>query len=61
MNRSKTNTLRSGCRARAPDAKSVYHLDAAYVDDGSAIVALQLHKAGLRLAKILNKALAKSS
>lgn len=45
----------------APDAKSVYHLDAAYVDDGSAIVALQLHKAGLRLAKILNKALAKSS
>jgi len=44
-----------------PDAKGVYHLDAVYVDDGNAVVALQLHKAGLRLAKILNKALAKSS
>jgi len=44
-----------------PGAKGVYYLDAAYVDDASAIVALQLHKAGLRLAKILNKALAKTS
>ncbi|HXP76960.1 MAG TPA: S1/P1 nuclease [Stellaceae bacterium] len=44
-----------------PDAKGVYHLDAAYVDDAGGVVALQLHKAGLRLAKILNKALAKSS
>ncbi len=44
-----------------PDAKGVYHLDATYVDDASGIVTLQLHKAGLRLAKILNKALAKSS
>jgi|GEM_PF-1813005 hypothetical protein len=44
-----------------PDAKGVYHLDAAYVDNGTSVVALQLHKAGLRLAKILNKALAKSS
>jgi len=45
----------------APDAKGVYHLEAAYVDDGSSVVALQLHKAGLRLAKILNKALAAKS
>ena len=44
-----------------PGAKGVYYLDAAYVDDASGIVALQLHKAGLRLAKILNKALAKTS
>jgi hypothetical protein len=44
-----------------PDAKGVYRLDAAYVDDAGGVVALQLHKAGLRLAKILNKALAKSS
>lgn len=45
----------------APDAKGVYHLDAVYVDDASSVVILQLHKAGLRLAKILNKALAKTS
>lgn len=45
----------------APDAKGVYHLDAVYVDDANGVVALQLHKAGLRLAKILNRALAKSS
>jgi hypothetical protein len=45
----------------APDAKGVYHLDAAYVDAGASLVTLQLHKAGLRLAKILNKALAKTS
>jgi hypothetical protein len=44
-----------------PDTKGVYHLDAVYVDDGNAVVALQLHKAGLRLAKVLNNALAKSS
>ena len=44
-----------------PDGKGVYHLDAAYVEDANGIVALQLHKAGLRLAKILNKALAKPS
>jgi hypothetical protein len=43
------------------DTKGVYHLDAVYVDDGNAVVALQLHKAGLRLAKVLNNALAKSS
>jgi hypothetical protein len=44
-----------------PDAKGVYHLDSTYIDDASSVVILQLHKAGLRLAKILNKALAKSS
>ena len=44
-----------------PDPKGIYHLEAAYVDDADGIVALQLHKAGLRLAKILNKALAKPS
>jgi hypothetical protein len=44
-----------------PDPKGVYHLDGAYIDNGSSVVALQLHKAGLRLAKILNKALAKTS
>jgi hypothetical protein len=44
-----------------PDGKGVYHLDAAYIDDASSVVILQLHKAGLRLAKILNKALAKAS
>ena len=48
-------------RLPKPDAEGVYHLDATYVDDANAVVALQLHKAGLRLAKILNKALAKSS
>lgn len=44
-----------------PDAKGVYHLEGAYIDDASGVVNLQLHKAGLRLAKILNKALAKTS
>jgi S1/P1 Nuclease len=41
-----------------PDPKGVYHLDSVYVDDATGVVALQLHKAGLRLAGILNKALA---
>ena len=44
-----------------PDAKGVYHLEPAYIDDASSVVNLQLHKAGLRLAKTLNKALAKTS
>ena len=45
-----------------PDAKTgVYRIDGTYIDDAQGVVALQLHKAGLRLAKILNKALAKPS
>ena len=41
-----------------PNAKGLYLLDAAYVADATDVVADQLRKAGLRLARILNRALA---
>jgi hypothetical protein len=40
-----------------PNAKGTYRLTAAYVNDATAIVAVQLSKAGVRLAKVLNDAL----
>lgn len=41
-----------------PDAKGVYNLDSTYVQAGVATTRVQLIKAGIRLATLLNKALA---
>jgi len=41
-----------------PGPKGVYMLDAAYVADATDVVSMQLHKAGVRLARVLNRALA---
>ena len=40
-----------------PNAKGSYRLTATYVNDATAVVAVQLSKAGVRLAKVLNEAL----
>jgi hypothetical protein len=41
-----------------PNARDSYRLDAGYVSDATGVVASQLSKAGVRLASLLNKALA---
>jgi hypothetical protein len=40
-----------------PDANGTYRLTAKYVNDAANVVALQLSRAGVRLAKVLNEAL----
>jgi hypothetical protein len=41
----------------SPTAKGSYRLPASYVDDATAVVAIQLSKAGVRLAMVLNNSL----
>ncbi|MFC5472421.1 S1/P1 nuclease [Paraherbaspirillum soli] len=41
----------------APDSTGKYHLSASYISNASKVAALQLSRAGVRLAKILNDAL----
>jgi hypothetical protein len=43
----------------APDSPNHYELSAAYVDDATLVTREQLSKAGVRLAMVLNRALAK--
>jgi hypothetical protein len=40
--------------------RDTYHLNAAYTDDATQVVQLQLSRAGVRLAAVLNNALASS-